>query len=620
MIPTTLRALAALLAALFAHCVTAAPDDLDRSFGVEGKQYVGDTPERPVKQLIQMQDGRLLVLVQGHDQLSDALWRLNADGTPDPSFGNGAGRFDILQTPRRPGFLFSPALIAGPDAMGRVLVGIWEADAGTYFLSVARVLTDGTLDRSFGSDGKASVRVTDDGNFPPAGLVVQPGGRILVVSTSEDFTTDERPVVLARFLDSGQPDAAFGTNGYLRLPFRAEVVGVAQQPDGKLIVAARYPYGPALGTPRTIVARVLPGGQLDSGFADGGLYVDSRGSAVAPLAVSLQPDGKVLIAGSAIAEGGIEQLALLRLLPHGRADLSFGNAGQVVRTVEFGHRSDGSAIAVDSRGRVVVAGTLTPVPATALPFRRIAVARFLPEGTPDLRFAGGGSTSVWANFGAVATGIVIRGGDSILIGGGIDDRPRYFGAGYNVSTPRAALIALEGGDGATVRAHREARAVEYFHAGFGHYFVSATPVEIAALDTYGMYTSDWSRTGRSFRVWAQRASDFAPVCRFFSGDTFAPKSSHFYTPYPAECAALREGAAWAYEGEAFQLRLPAGVVGMRTCPPDTVTLYRAYNNGQGGAPNHRYMADVALLDEMIANGWSMEGEAATRAFACLPVQ
>ena len=620
MIFTTLRALSMLSAALFAHAVIAAPDDLDRSFGVEGKQYVGDIPERPVKQLIQMQDGRLLVLVQGHDQFSDALWRLNADGTPDPSFGNGTGRFDILQTPRRPGFLFSPALIAGPDNLGRILVGIWEADAGTYFLSVARVLANGTLDRSFGSNGKASVRVTDDGNFPPAGLVVQPGGRILVVGTSEDFATDERPVVLARFLDSGQPDVAFGTNGYLRLPFSAEVVGVAQQPDGKLIVAGQYPFAPALGTPRTIVARLLPGGQLDPGFADGGLYTDSRGSAVAPLGVSLQPDGKVLIAGSAIAEGGIEQLALLRLLPEGRADLSFGNAGQVARTVEFGHRSDGSEIAIDSRGRIVVAGTLTPVPATGLPFRRIAVARFLPDGTPDLRFAGGGSTSVWANYGAVATGMVARSDDSILIGGGIDDLPRYFGGGHNVTTPRAALLALQGGDGATVRAHREARAVEYFHSGFGHYFVSATPLEIAALDTYGMYTPDWSRTGRSFRVWAQPASDLAPVCRFFSGETFAPKSSHFYTPYSAECAALREGTSWAYEGDAFQLRLPTGTPGTRTCPPDTAILYRTYNNGQGGAPNHRYMSDAALLDEMIGMGWSMEGEAATRVFACLPVQ
>ena len=49
-------------------------------------------------------------------------------------------------------------------------------------------------------------------------------------------------------------------------------------------------------------------------------------------------------------------------------------------------------------------------------------------------------------------------------------------------------------------------------------------------------------------------------------------------------------------------------------------LYRAYNNGLSGAPNHRYMTDPALLDQMIALGWTMEGEAGTRIFACVPAQ
>ena len=39
-----------------------------------------------------------------------------------------------------------------------------------------------------------------------------------------------------------------------------------------------------------------------------------------------------------------------------------------------------------------------------------------------------------------------------------------------------------------------------------------------------------------------------------------------------------------------------------------------------GAPNHRYMIDPRVLDAMIAQGWTMEGEAATRVFACVPMQ
>jgi hypothetical protein len=70
----------------------------------------------------------------------------------------------------------------------------------------------------------------------------------------------------------------------------------------------------------------------------------------------------------------------------------------------------------------------------------------------------------------------------------------------------------------------------------------------------------------------------------------------------------------------FNLRLPDGTLGERACPQDTVALYRAYNNGRDGAANHRYMTDPALLDQMIADGCTMEGEPTTRVFACVPIQ
>ncbi|MEP7274900.1 MAG: hypothetical protein ABI812_01010, partial [Betaproteobacteria bacterium] len=69
-------------------------------------------------------------------------------------------------------------------------------------------------------------------------------------------------------------------------------------------------------------------------------------------------------------------------------------------------------------------------------------------------------------------------------------------------------------------------AIEYFHTGFSHYFITALAAEIAALD--GGQFAGWQRTGRAFRVWTSGAG-LAGVCRFFT-TAFAPKSSHFYTP------------------------------------------------------------------------------------------
>ena len=55
-----------------------------------------------------------------------------------------------------------------------------------------------------------------------------------------------------------------------------------------------------------------------------------------------------------------------------------------------------------------------------------------------------------------------------------------------------------------------------------------------------------------------------------------------------------------------------------TNPIGTVSLYRAYNNGLGGAPNHRYTTSLSILNQMIAAGWVAEGDGTPPVFACVP--
>src|SRR6516164_425430 len=75
-------------------------------------------------------------------------------------------------------------------------------------------------------------------------------------------------------------------------------------------------------------------------------------------------------------------------------------------------------------------------------------------------------------------------------------------------------------------------AVEYYYADWNFYFVTAFPDEIAALDG-GAFGGAWKRTGQTFDVWPDLTGDAVPTCRFFSV-VFAPRSSHFYTPYADE--------------------------------------------------------------------------------------
>jgi hypothetical protein len=150
-------------------------------------------------------------------------------------------------------------------------------------------------------------------------------------------------------------------------------------------------------------------------------------------------------------------------------------------------------------------------------------------------------------------------------------------------------------------------AVEYYHAGWNMYFVTALPNEIAALDG-GAFGGVWLRTGKQFNVYALEGApaSSSTVWRFLSTE-FAPKSSHVYTANNIEYDALVSGALadWQLEGPVFSAPLPASD---GTCPEGSIPVYRLYNNDMGGAPNHRLITDVNDFAQMVTAGWSPEGQ------------
>jgi hypothetical protein len=156
-------------------------------------------------------------------------------------------------------------------------------------------------------------------------------------------------------------------------------------------------------------------------------------------------------------------------------------------------------------------------------------------------------------------------------------------------------------------------AVEYYYASWDNYFVTAAPDEIAALDS-GAFGGVWARTGQSFKVWTDASSGARATCRFLT-TVYAPKSAHFYTPYRFECAELQVDPAWQYEGIAFYIALPDS---NGLCAVGTVPLYRLYNNAMGGAPNHRFTTSLDTLNQMVAAGWTFEGDGNSKASACVP--
>ena len=165
-------------------------------------------------------------------------------------------------------------------------------------------------------------------------------------------------------------------------------------------------------------------------------------------------------------------------------------------------------------------------------------------------------------------------------------------------------VSLSGTGTSVTQTANKVPVVEYFNAGFGHYFMTAQADEIAGLDA-GAYNFAFLRTGNQFNGWDAQAAGTVPVCRFFTTPgTFGTKSSHFYTADPVECDGLKANPNWVYEKIAFYIAVPTAGV----CPAGTIPIYRMYNSGQTGAPNHRFTTDLSIYQDFTTTkGWAPEG-------------
>jgi len=141
---------------------------------------------------------------------------------------------------------------------------------------------------------------------------------------------------------------------------------------------------------------------------------------------------------------------------------------------------------------------------------------------------------------------------------------------------------------------------EYFNTGLGHYFLSSTAADNAFIDG-GLAGPGWQRTGETFRtIEPGYCYGSRPVFRFYTPIA----NTHVFTMDTRECAAIRHGGGWHYEGQSFGATAPlAGA-----CPANTTPLYRLYNNRwMFNDNNHRYATRAAVRQQMVAQGWMDEG-------------
>lgn len=482
-----------------------------------------------------------------------ALHRLRADGTPDPGWGaNGRAGLGVAL-----------------DFVGHKVL-LRTRDAGFLLLADAPYKLDanGALDASYGTAGRGetlpgtlhSAAMLPDGGI--VALVFIPGP----VASEYGFT---------RLNASGRIDRAFGTNGVLAgggnigAPYAWSVDSA-----GSVQVASHRSQ--RLGE-QELQLRRFPGGAPESGIVP-------RDGVAAWMAPAARVDALGRLVLAAGCETGCRRVVVARYLADGRQDPSFTQQVLLdddvgaVPTVVLWLDASGGVTAIVNRG------------ASGFPLYdfRSRIYRLTDTGAFDPSFANGRTI-----------------GGSGLTVAQLDDGS--FLASDNV---QACSFGKRFGD----RPKADAMLIEYEYRG--RYFITAQGPESALLDA-DPATEKLRRTGRTFGAWLTAAflPGSLPMCRFH-GDPAAGPRGHFYSLQGAECDLVRADDArlapgtrtWRFEGLAFSA---APVAANGACAANLQPVRRLFNDGprRGIDPNHRHATDPAVIAEMQAQGWILEGVA-----------
>lgn len=265
--------------------------------------------------------------------------RYHTDGSLDTTYGTG-GIASVsaggTQLPRGGAF----------DPDGNLVITGSAAGVGIDFL-IARLTTAGALDAGFG------MSTTNFGGTDVSLAVISyPDGRALQVGVGNNNFG------LARFLTNGSLDTTFGTGGTVShdvagLLFPETAAAVALYSNGKILVGG-HGLEVNSGTMAFVLTRYHSDGSVDSSFNGNGVsYSPYPGAITDAAAMAFQSDGKILLAGTIGSDFGIT-----RFLPEGVVDSAFGTDG-FVRSDFAGAYDTGWSLSVQSDGKIILGGACT---------------------------------------------------------------------------------------------------------------------------------------------------------------------------------------------------------------------------------------------------------------------
>jgi uncharacterized delta-60 repeat protein len=317
---------------------------LDDTFGGDGIAMTNFTAASDACYDLALQpDGKLVAVGMASDADRFALARYNVDGSLDSSFGAG-GKATTNFSPSQD-FAFGVAL----QADGKI-VAAGRAGGSGGRIALARYNTDGTLDPSFSTDGKVTTDFTP-GDDLVDNVAIQADGGIVVAGTAGYFGRDAR-VALVRYGPDGSLDTTFGGDGKVTTNmvngFDAAFALAVQPGDQKIVVTGEA--GSNIG-----VLRYNPDGTRDSTFSGDGKVTTSFTTGLDYADdVVLEPGGKIIVAGSADYFHA-SRFALARYDTDGVLDATFSGDGKVTTNFTTGW-DGAFDVEIQADGNIVAAG------------------------------------------------------------------------------------------------------------------------------------------------------------------------------------------------------------------------------------------------------------------------
>lgn len=322
-------------------------------------------------------------------------------GLLDPRFGDAG--IAAVNVSKGAGYGDGHAVAITGD--GKIVV----AGRGDGDFELVRYHPDGSIDTSFGDEGHVR---TDFGGTPDAAfaVVAHPDGRIVAAGWADNR------VAVARYNVDGSLDTSFGEGGKVTTLAQAASYGYAAvlQPDGKLVVGGKS-CNP--GSCNFLLVRYSADGSLDASFGGDGLVETPAGdgNSVGVQGLSLQADGKLVVAGSTGSTPDSD-FALARYDTDGSLDSTFGGTGVVVTSISSGNDA-ALALVIQPDGKAVAAGwSCDP---TCAP----AVVRYHADGSLDDDFDGDGVATVSAPANLVTYALALQADGKLLVAGSVPDGP-----------------------------------------------------------------------------------------------------------------------------------------------------------------------------------------------------